>query len=346
MLVALVAIAWPAAGMALTATAVAPGYHVGSFPDLPGTNALELSAGGNVYIAFGSSGTTYTIEQLTPPSYTTGTAVSTFTNAGPLGVSSFVTGLDFSPSGQMYASESLADRNSGYIREVATGNVLFSLPAYRPTGIAVVNDNTFLFTGRQQSNLSFGGVYRGVRGGSVVQIIPDIIGRGVAVTKTGDIYVCTPSTPTSAGYLGAALYRFPGGIGPAQWIATFDGNGAEELTLDSTGKVYALGDADPMTGLSPVLVITPPAAPASVPALGSNTLLLALLLLGLAGLGSFLCRRDGDHFGIRRWRGADGAGRVREQRRDLNPAGSAREIDVRQVRLRPDLHGHPVERGK
>jgi hypothetical protein len=286
MLLSIVAGGWPAAALAFTTTAIAPGYRVDPFPDLPGTNALAMSSGGNVYVDVGPSGGTYTVEQLSPPAYTTGTAVSTFTNAGPLGPSANITGLDFSPSGQMYASESLSDRNSGYIREVATGNVLFTLSAYRPTGIAIVDDNTFLFTGRQQSNLSFGGVYRGVRGGSIVQIIPDIIGRGVAVTTTGDIYVCTPSTPTSAGYLGASLYRFPGGVGPAQWLASFDGNGIAELTLDAAGKVYALGDPDPTTGKSPVLVITRQPQSASVPALGSRAPLLLLLLLGLAGLAA------------------------------------------------------------
>ena len=80
------------------------------------------------------------------------------------------------------------------MRDVASGIELVALPTFRPTGIAVVNDATFIVTGRQQSNPSFGGVYLATPGGHGYVGIPlpaaiSVVGRatdprGVVVYTT------------------------------------------------------------------------------------------------------------------------------------------------------------------
>jgi hypothetical protein len=264
---------------AFTTTALAAGYSAAPFNSMAvDTGALAFSAGGSAYVSPRPAGSPIVIEDALSP-FTTFTVVSTYTNTGSMGPSSSVNGLDFSSTGKLYASEGLASGNAGYIREVATGAELATLPSFRPTGIAVADDNTFYFTGRQASNLSFGGVYRATRGGSVVQVIPDIIGRGIARNAAGDLFVSTPSTPVTAGYLGGSIYKFVGGSSPGHFVATFDGNGPAELTQDGAGKIYALGD--PVNSSSPVIVLT---ATASAPAVSAWGNFAIGSLLGMAGL--------------------------------------------------------------
>jgi hypothetical protein len=280
--------AWTLAAMlvtgragALSATSVAPGYSAAAFPAMPvATNALAFKGVGEAYVSPPAMGSTFTVDVVPGPGYGTATRVFTYSGSGSLGPALAVTGLDFSAAGNLYACEILPSENAGYIREVASGTELLALPGFRPTGIAVVNDGTFVFTGRQLSNPSFGGVYMGTRTGSFVQTIPNIIGRGVAISPGGDVYVSTPQSPVSAGYAGSSIYKFPGGAGPGQWVATFDANGPAELTFDQSGKLYALGDAT--GGVTPVVVLT--VAVAAAPGLPVAGVALLAGLLAAAGL--------------------------------------------------------------
>jgi hypothetical protein len=276
----------PASAHAFSATNVAPGYSAAPFTTLPlATNSLGFATNGDAYVAPNPPGSTVLVEFAQAPSYAMLVASASYPNNGSMGPSSSVTGLDFSSTPKLYASETIASGNAGYIREVATGTEIVTLSTFRPTGIAVANDNTFYFTGRQSSNGSFGGVYRANRNGSAVLVIPDIIGRGIARNNaSGDIFVSTPPSPVSAGYLASSIYKFPGGSLPAQFVATFDGSGPAELAQDTSGKVYALGD--PVASSTPVIVLAQaPSAPA-VPA-WSNLALGSLL----AATGIVIVRR-------------------------------------------------------
>lgn len=290
----------PGAAFALSATYLAPGYSAASFPNMPlqtGALAFQASDLSLTPLAFATPNVppspcvtpaSFSVRSSASP-YSTSAPAFSYSNSGALGAAAFVNGLDFSnDSNTLYASESLCSQSQGYIRNVSTGVVVADLVSYRPTGIDALGDGLIYFTARQ-SGSNFGGVYRWAAG-VVTEIIPVIVGRGVAVHPSGDIYVATRGSDFG-GYLANSVYRFPAGALPGTRIATFDGTGVAELTFDANGRLYAIGD--PAGSVTPVVAITLPTPPATPPAkaVPLPLLHLAAMALVLSGIGVLSFRR-------------------------------------------------------
>jgi hypothetical protein len=253
---------------------VAPGYTVTPFADMPiDTRVLAFDASQNAYVApLSDGGTGTTTIHLSAPPYSSTTPFLSYSTTPPgstLGPAPFLSGIDFDNSGSLYTSEVINGGDAGYIRQ--NGNLVAELPDFRPSAFDVGGPgNQVYFTARRSSDDTFGGVYR-IDGGTFTEIISGIMGTGIAVSGTGDVFISS-SGADFGGFLANSVYRFSAGNygSPGERIVTFD-DGARELTFDTNGVLYVLGAS--AGGHTPVDVI---AAPVPLP---------PTVLLMLGGLG-------------------------------------------------------------
>lgn len=241
------------------------------------TNAIAFDAGMNLYVQDQSTpgSSNFDILELTAASgYTTS---STFASYARDNGSKHMNGLDFDPTGTLYSSESDSGGDKGLIRNVTTASVETLLPAYRPTGIDAPGGGVVYFSGRLESDGSFGNIYRlNLASDSIDIVISDIVATGVALDAAGDIYVSTKANDAH-GYLANSIYRFDIAdlFSTPTLVATFDSS-VGELTFDGAGRLYAMENNADNSPANPTSIIQLTSVPEPATA--------ALLLLGLAGI--------------------------------------------------------------
>ena len=159
-----------------------------------------------------------------------------------------VTGLDFDGLGSLYVSERSLSGDAGVIREIDVnsqtllGDVM-TFANHRPTGIDADKFGNVYYTGRKATDGSFGRVYQIDSMGVRSILIDNIVGTGIAVDASGNIFVSTPGR-TDLALLSNSIYMFRSSdaslLNPVL-IATFNVTGGE-LTFDDDGSLYMIAD--------------------------------------------------------------------------------------------------------
>lgn len=174
-----------------------------------------------------------------------------------------VTGLDFDGNGSLYVSERSEDGDAGIIRkiDVATktlvGDVL-EIGHHRPTGIDADILGNVYYTGRKESDGTFGHVFQIDSEGTRSRLIEDVVVTGIALDNSGNIFISTPER-TDLPLESSSIYMFdPEDLSNPLLIATLDGP-AGELTFDDAGNLYAIDNTDHHTITRFSLVPVPPA---------------------------------------------------------------------------------------
>ena len=223
--------AWPQA-QDFTATYVAPGHDATLFLDLPfRTVALAFDSTDNLYVTdFANDrsqslvnvlryleGTGYTVTE-TPYTYST-------TMMG-------VNGFAFGKEGTLFVSEFEYPGDSGLIRKAAIPNDKVFFLDFRPTGIAITDDDTIYFPGRKFSDLNFGNLYKVESFSLPASIVMDgLVAYAIAINNSGQFYF---------GLEGNSVWTLDPYSNVPVKVATFTGGYVEELAFDSTESLYVL----------------------------------------------------------------------------------------------------------
>jgi len=188
-----------------------------------------------------------------------------------------VTGLDFDGLGSLYVSERSLSGNAGVIREIdiATQTLLGDIRTFanhRPTGVdADIFGNVF-YTGRKVSNGLFGNVYQIDSAGTRSILIDNVVGTGIALDASGNIFISTPGR-TDLALLSNSIYMFnPSDLLNPLLIASFDST-VGELTFDDAGNLYTIDNIDNLS----IIKLSAVPIPAAVWLFGSG-------LIGLIGV--------------------------------------------------------------
>jgi len=258
---------------------LAPGYSANVFTTLNfSSRAIAFDSALNLYamdFSDDSSGSVriYVLNPL--DGYATRSLYTSY-NTDALGGT---TGLFFNSSEtQLFVSESFSSWDSGLIRELDTTTFAitdnWSLPSFRPTGVAVDEAGTIFFPGRLASTPNFGNLYRIGASGTPEIVVNGLVGTGVTIDALGNIYASTPGADVTSSFTANSIYRFDPITFDSTLIVTFDSFTAE-LASDTSGNIYAL--QDPRTATPTIYQISAIPLPASVWLLGSG-------LLGLIGI--------------------------------------------------------------
>lgn len=162
-----------------------------------------------------------------------------------------VTGLDFDGNGSLYVSERSEDGDAGGIRkvDVATGTLVGDVIEsnhHRPTGVDADIMGNVYYTGRKESDGTFGHVFLIDSEGIRSRLIEDVVGTGIALNNAGNIFISTPER-TDLALQSNSIYMFDlEDLANPMLIATLDGP-AGELTFDDAGNLYAVDNTDHRT---------------------------------------------------------------------------------------------------
>lgn len=232
---------------AVTVTYLAPGWGASDFHTLSSpTRSIAFDASDNLYIEDISDDNSGTINILKLDASTGYSTSSVFTSYAT--TYEGVTGLDFNGLGSLYVSERSLSGNAGVIREidVATQMLLGDVRTFanhRPTGVHADVFGDVFYTGRKYSDLLFGNVYQIDPTGARSILIDNVVGTGIALDDTGNIFISTPRI-TGLPLLSNSIYVFnPSDLLNPLRIASFD-NPVGELTFDEAGNLYAIDNVD------------------------------------------------------------------------------------------------------
>jgi hypothetical protein len=233
---------WDLISYAISYTA--PGWSVSDFLTLSSpTKSIAFDSINNLYIEDISDNNSGTIKILKLD-------VASGYNAPPsefiLYATSYkgVNGLGFDGLGSLYVSESSLSGDAGVIREIDVttqtllGDVM-TFANHRPTGVDADKSGNVFYTGRKESDGTFGNVYQIDSMGVRSILIDNVVGTGIAVDASGNIFISTPGR-TDLALLSNSIYMFsPSDLLNPTRIATFDDT-LEELTFDDAGNLYAV----------------------------------------------------------------------------------------------------------
>lgn len=211
------------------------------------TRAIAFDNSNNLYIEDTGDDSFGTIEilQLTAASgYTNSSSFATYTT-NYIGA----TGLGFDRLGSLYVAERDAYGDAGIIRKinVATQTLAGDVMAFanhRPTGIEADTSGHIFYSGRKQSDGTWGKIFK-IDTSTVPAIRTDLIDNrvatGIAVDKSGNIYITTPGR-ADLPLLSNSIYRFAANdlLNP-ELIATFNAK-VGELAFDGAGNLYMVAD--------------------------------------------------------------------------------------------------------
>lgn len=232
---------------AAAVTFLASGWGASDFLTLSSpTRSIEFDSSSNLYIEDKSddnSGTINILKLNAATGYSTSSVFTSYSTAY-LGV----TGLDFDGLGSLYVSERSLSGDAGVIREidVATQTLLGDVRTFanhRPTGVdADIFGNVF-YTGRKESDGTFGNVYQIDPMGVRSILIDNIVGTGIALDASGNIFISTPNR-TDLSLFANSIYMFnPSDLLNPLRIASFDST-VGELTFDDAGNLYTIDNVD------------------------------------------------------------------------------------------------------
>lgn len=261
---------------AATVTFLASGWGASDFLTLSSpTRSLAFDSSNNLYIEDKSDDNSGTINILKMDAATGYNTTSVFTSYSTTYQGS--TGLDFDGLGSLYVSERSLSGDAGIIREidVATQTLLGDVRTFanhRPTGVDADMHGNIFYTGRKGSNGTFGNVYQIDSMGTRSILIKDVVGTGIALEASGNIFISTPNR-TDLSLLANSIYMFnPSDLLNPLLVASFDST-VGELTFDDTGNLYTIDNVD---NLSIIKLSTVP-IPAAVWLFGSG-------IIGLIGV--------------------------------------------------------------
>lgn len=261
---------------AAAVTFLASGWVASDFLTLSSpTRSIEFDSSNNLYIEDKSDDNSGTINILKMDAATGYSSSSVFTTYST--TYQGVTGLDFDGLGSLYVSERSLSGDAGVIREidVATQTLLGDVRTFanhRPTGVdADIFGNVF-YTGRKESDLLFGNVYQIDSAGVRSILIDNVVGTGIALDDSGNIFISTPNK-TGLALLSNSIYMFnPSDLLNPLLIATFDST-VGELTFDDAGNLYTIDNVDNLS----IIKLSAVPIPAAIWLFGSG-------LIGLIGV--------------------------------------------------------------
>lgn len=232
---------------ALVATYLAPGWNATDFLTLAtATRSIEFDATGNLYIEDVSDDGRGAVSILKLEASSAYTSISNFVSyaTGYDGV----TGLDFDGLGNLYVSERAASGDAGVIRKInaaipeLVGDVR-TFNHHRPTGVDADTEGNVYYTGRRESDGTFGNVYRIDSAGERTILLENVVGTGIALDDVGHVFISTPGKD-GLSLEKNSIYMFdPSNSINAERIATFDETGGE-LTFDDAGNLYMIDNID------------------------------------------------------------------------------------------------------
>lgn len=275
---AVAALAYPSPASALNVTYLDPGYTYSNFATLNiRTNAIEVDASGDIYAvnrAYDGTGTAVIERFHSSTGYGTSSVYASYATGNYS-----ATGLEFDSAGNLLTSGSITGGNSGLIYStdsLLNTSLYYSSPAFRPTGIDSDAAGNLYITGRLQSDLFFGNIYKLDPSLNLSVLVSGFVGKGLAVDASGDIY--------ASNWLDNSIYRFDGLTLTPTVIATFDFAPAE-LTIGPDGGLYVFRDfgVDIYAGYTEIIRISESAQPVPEPA--------TLVLLGAGGAALVFVRR-------------------------------------------------------
>ncbi len=261
---------------AATVTYLAPGWGASDFHTLSlPTSSIAFDSSYNLYIediSDNSSGMVNILKLNAATGYSTS---SVFTSYGT--TYNEVTGLDFDGLGSLYVSERSLYGDAGVIRatDVATQALLGDVRTFnnhRPTGVdADVLGNVF-YTGRKESDGLFGNVYQIDSTGTRTILIDNVVGTGIALDASGNIFISTPNR-SDLPLLRNSIYMYnPSDLLNPLLIASFDST-VGELTFDDAGNLYTIDNIDNVS----IIKLSAIPIPAAIWLFGSG-------LIGLVGV--------------------------------------------------------------
>jgi len=249
-------IAAPSISCAIGVTFLASGWTSSNFLDLSTLNtpyrtrSIEFDTDGNLYIEDPTDDiqldSSRKIEILKLDASTGYNSSSIFAEYTTDSTSAGVTGLDFDDLGSLYVSERSIDGDAGVIREidVATKALLGDLMSFgnhRPTGVDADTSGNVYYTGRKESDGTWGNVYVIDSTANRTTLIDSVVGTGIALDASGNIFISTPQR-TDLPLLADSIYMFdPNDLLNPILIATFDQRGGE-LTFDAAGNLYMVAE--------------------------------------------------------------------------------------------------------
>ena len=233
----------PSLTNAFSVTYVATGYAATDFLTiLPiPTSAIALDSDGNLYTedaTIRGSGLVTILKWDAETNYSTWSIYASYSTTAQ-----GANGLAFDASGHLFVSEFNSDRDSGFITKIdtATRSVIntIPLPDFRPTGIDADNAEYLYLPGRLESNPDFGNIYQIDSSGHLHTLIADVLGTGIPLDASGNIFVSTPKRDVSP-LISQAVYMYDSATLKPSLIAIFDDGAVEELTFDVQGNLYAI----------------------------------------------------------------------------------------------------------
>lgn len=238
------------------------------------TRAIEFDAAQNLYIedtTDDESGQIQVLKLDAASGYSTSSIFASYSTTYK-----GATGLDFDDLGGLYVSERSVDGDAGIIRKVdvatqtLTGDVM-AFANHRPTGVDADASGNVYYSGRKQSDSTWGKIFEIDSTATRSTLIDNTPGTGIALDTSGNIFISTPQR-TGLPLLANSIYMYnPADLLSPLLIATFDQRGGE-LTFDAAGNLYMVAqDQLSIVKLSSVPV------PAAVWLFGSG-------LLGLMGM--------------------------------------------------------------
>ncbi|MEA2094713.1 MAG: hypothetical protein U9P11_09145 [Pseudomonadota bacterium] len=265
----------PSLASAVGVTFLASGWTATDFLMLSiPTRAIEFDSVGNLYIedtTDDNSGQIQILKLEASSGYSTSSIFASYSTTYK-----GATGLDFDELGSLYVSERSVDGDAGIIREVdiATQVLLGDVMAFanhRPTGVDADTSGSVYYSGRKESDLTWGNIYEIDSTATRSILIDNTVGTGIALDASGNIFISTPHR-TDLALLADSIYMFdPTDLLNPMRIATFDQRGGE-LTFDAAGNLYMVAEDQ----LSIVKLSSVP-VPAAAWLFGSG-------LLGLVGI--------------------------------------------------------------
>ncbi len=210
------------------------------------TSSIAFDTSYNLYIEDISDDSSGTINILNLDAATGYSTSSEFTSYGA--TYNGVTGLDLDGLGSLYVSERSLFGDAGVIREidVTTQALLGDVRTFnnhRPTGVDADNSGNIYYTGRKASDGLFGNVYQIDSSGTRTILIDNVIGTGIALGASGNIFISTPNRNDLA-LLRNSIYMYnPSDLLNPLLIASFDST-VGELTFDDAGNLYTIDNVD------------------------------------------------------------------------------------------------------